>query len=85
MWVEPRYYKAAGAILAVAREKAGISQQELAAKLSKPQSFVSAYERGSRRVDVLELLVIAEALDANPADIFKTIAQRFAIARRHTR
>jgi hypothetical protein len=34
-----------------------VTQQELAARLGKPQSFVPEYERGQRGVDVVELLV----------------------------
>ena len=34
---------------------AGVAQDELAFRLRKPQSFVSAHERGQRRVDLLEV------------------------------
>ena len=43
--------------------------------LSKPQSFVSEYERGKRRVDVVELLMIARALGADPLDLFTEITR----------
>jgi transcriptional regulator with XRE-family HTH domain len=42
-------------------------------KLGKPQSFISEYERGQRRVDVVELLVIARALGIEPLDLFTEI------------
>lgn len=35
----------------------GLTQVEVAAKLRRPQSFVSKCESGERRVDVVELLV----------------------------
>ncbi len=38
-----------------ARHKAGLTQQEVARQLGKPQSFVSKCESGERRVDVVEL------------------------------
>ena len=41
---------------------AGITQQELAKRLKKPQSFVSKYENGERRLDVVEFLEVATAL-----------------------
>ena len=50
-------------LLVEARRSAGLSQAELAAKLRRPQSFVSKYERGERRVDVIEFLEIVEALE----------------------
>jgi hypothetical protein len=70
LWIEPEHYKIVGACLAAARRNANITQQELAARLGKPQSFISEYERGARRVDVVELLVIARELGADPLDLF---------------
>jgi transcriptional regulator with XRE-family HTH domain len=75
LWVETEQYKIAGACLAAARRRANVTQQELAARFGKPQSFVSEYERGQRRVDVLELLVISRALGADPVELFAEIAR----------
>jgi hypothetical protein len=47
--------------------------------LRKPQSFVSNYERGQRRIDVLELLRIAEALKGNPKRVFGDIQNRLNV------
>jgi transcriptional regulator with XRE-family HTH domain len=44
------------------RLDAGMRQEDLAAKLGEPQSFVSRYESGERRLDVLELRQICEVL-----------------------
>ncbi len=73
MWVQPREHKIAGACLADARRRANLTQQELATRLGKPQSFVSDYERGQRRIDIMELLLIARALNVDPQEIFKVI------------
>ena len=54
------------------RKDAKIAQRELASRLSKPQSFVSKYESGERRLDVVELLQIADALGL---DIFPLIRE----------
>ena len=51
------------------REKKELSQRQLAKRLKKPQSFVSKYERGERRLDVIELLEITNALEADPHQI----------------
>ena len=56
-----------------ARRKANMTQVELAARLGKPQSFVSALEAGKRRVDVIEFLLIARTLGADPLAIFAEI------------
>ena len=75
MWVQHEQYKIAGACLAAARRRANVTQQELAARLGKPQSFVSEYERGQRRVDVVELLFISRALGIDPLELFTEIAR----------
>ena len=74
MWVDPKQYQAVGAVLTRARERAGITQTQLARKLRKPQSFVSNLERGQRRIDVLELLVVIDALGGDPSRVFAEIA-----------
>lgn len=45
------------------RARAGITQQELAASLGVPQSWVSNIESARRRLGVLEALEICSALD----------------------
>jgi len=44
------------------RKRAGATQEELAQRLGKPQSFISKYESGERRLDAIELLDVARAL-----------------------
>jgi HTH-type transcriptional regulator/antitoxin HipB len=45
------------------RNRVGLSQAELAAKLGRYQSVVSQIESGGRRIDVIELLEIAEIIE----------------------
>ena len=49
-------------MLIEARENAGLTQTQLAKAFQKPQSFVSKYENGERRLDVIEFLQIADCL-----------------------
>jgi transcriptional regulator with XRE-family HTH domain len=44
------------------RAEAGLTQTELAARIEKDQTFVSKYESGERRLDILELHEICLAL-----------------------
>jgi transcriptional regulator with XRE-family HTH domain len=60
--------------------ESGITQRELAALLGKPQSFVSAYENGQRRVDLLEFLVIVETVKADPFAVFREIVERRSVS-----
>jgi len=43
------------------RSEAGLSQVALAKRIGRPQSFVSKYETGARRIDVAELFEICAA------------------------
>jgi transcriptional regulator with XRE-family HTH domain len=63
-------------LLIEAREKAGLTQNEVAARLEKAQSFVSYYEKGLRRLDVTEFLEVAEALGADPVKIVRQLLAR---------
>jgi transcriptional regulator with XRE-family HTH domain len=56
-----------------ARKSADLTQDELAKKLSRPQSFVSKYERGERRLDVVEFLELARGLGMDPVKIIKKL------------
>lgn len=57
-----RDYDRFRSLLIAARKKAGLNQAELAKRLGRPQSFVSKFERGERRLDVIEFKSVAEAL-----------------------
>ena len=53
-------------LMTKAREAAGLTQDGLAKRLKKPQSFVAKYEGGERRIDVIEFLAITRAIGADP-------------------
>jgi transcriptional regulator with XRE-family HTH domain len=50
------------------RLEAGLRQTDLAERLDQPQSFVSKYESGERRLDLLELRQICKALGISLKD-----------------
>lgn len=62
-------------LLIQARKEANLTQVELADKLAKPQSYVSKYERGERRLDVIEFLEIAQAIGIDPHTFLRTLNQ----------
>jgi len=53
-------------VLTDARLAHNRTQSEIASRLGKPQSFVSKYESGERRLDVVEFIDVCHALDINP-------------------
>lgn len=56
------------ALLRQVREEAGLKQVELAERLEMRQAWVSSYERGERRLDVLELRQVLAALGLDFVD-----------------
>jgi transcriptional regulator with XRE-family HTH domain len=62
-------YKKLRDLLVEARKSAGLTQADLASRLQRPQSFVSKYERGERRLDVVEFGEVAKALSVDPAKL----------------
>ena len=58
------------ALLVSARERADLTQRDLAARLKRPHSFVGRIEAGERRIDVVEFIEIARALDVDPRQLF---------------
>jgi transcriptional regulator with XRE-family HTH domain len=49
------------------REKRGLTQAGVAARLDKPQSFVAKYEGGERRLSAIEFIDVVRALDLEPS------------------
>jgi len=58
-----------------ARRRAGLTQQALADRLSKPQSFIAKYENGERRIDVVEFIAICRTIPADSASILAKVAK----------
>ena len=71
--VHTRQYRVFIEKLVEARHEAGLTQQELADQLGRPQSFVAKYENGERRLDVVEFLEIAERLNVDPDRIIAAV------------
>ena len=61
-------------LLIEARQASGRTQAEVAIRLGVSQSFVSKYELGERRLDVIELLRITEVLNVDIHDLLRRVA-----------
>ncbi len=62
-----------GNVLVRARERAGLKQSEVAVRLALPASYLSKVENGTRRLDVIEFIQIAQAMDSDPAEIIREL------------
>jgi transcriptional regulator with XRE-family HTH domain len=63
-------------LLVDARKSAGLTQHEVARRIDRPQSFVAKYEGGERRVDVIEFISIARALEQDPRTLFAGLVDK---------
>jgi len=68
-----RMYESLQRALVQARQSKGLTQTEIAAHLGKPQSFVSKYESGERRLDVVEFIEVCQVLSIKPQSILNKI------------
>ena len=62
-------------LLRLIRTEAGLTQTDVAQSLRQPQSFVSKYESGERRLDVLELREVCLVAGISLADFVKRLEQ----------
>lgn len=60
-------------VLIEAREAAGLNQTQLGKALGKSQSFVSNYERGQRRLDMVDFILIARVLGLEATELLKRL------------
>ena len=60
--------------LKAARKQAGISQELLASRLQKHQTFVSKVENGERLLDLVEYLRWAREIDADALKLLQPLA-----------
>ena len=65
-------------LLAEARKAAGLMQADLAKRLDKPQSFVSKYEIGERRLDIIEIFHICQAIGISFPEFAKQVERNIS-------
>ena len=56
-----------------ARKNAGLGQEDLAERLKCHQSLVARIESGERRIDVVELVVLARAIGFDPFEVLAIV------------
>jgi predicted transcriptional regulator len=69
-------------LIKMVRIEAELSQVELSAKLHRPQSYVSDYERGQRRLDWVQVVEIVTACGTTIVDFAKRYQAQAKLAHR---
>lgn len=64
-------YDALAALMLQLRFEANLTQDQLAKKVGRHFTWVSKIERGTRRLDLVELCEVADALGLDPAEIVR--------------
>jgi predicted transcriptional regulator len=64
------------ALLKEVRMESGLRQSDLAERLGQPQSFVSKYESGERRLDILELRQVCQAVGVPLQEFVRRLEER---------
>jgi len=62
-------------LLRQVRTDAGLTQTDVAQRLGQPQSFVSKYESGERRLDILELRGVCQAVGISLPEFIRRLEQ----------
>jgi len=78
----PRYERFRCQLISARRSKK-LTQTALAKKLGRPQSYVSKYERGERRLDLIEFLEVAEILGIDPHGFIRKLTAGEGGRRKH--
>ena len=64
--------------LRAARRAAGLTQLDVAQKLRQPQSYVSKYEAGTRRLDLVELLSVCTVLGIDVQQLVEALEKEIS-------
>jgi transcriptional regulator with XRE-family HTH domain len=75
-WVVSSDYRSLIDALSLFRKDIGISQRELARRIGKPPSFINKIELFERRLDILEFVVIANALEQEPGKLLMRLSSQ---------
>jgi len=71
--IHTKEQKHLSALLRELRQKAGLTQTQLAKLLNTDQTIISKYETGERRLDILELREMCRALGLSLSDFVRRL------------
>ncbi len=62
-------------LLVMARKQSLLTQKDVASKLGKNQSYISKYENGERRLDLIEFIELSKVIDFDPSRLLKDLVE----------
>ncbi len=68
-------------LLREARLASGMTQKEICDKLGKPKNYLIKVERGERRLDVVELFALCEAMGKEPIEVLTRFQSSIRLSR----
>ncbi len=72
--MQDQLYSLFGSRVRALRERRQVTQEELARRVDLSRTSITNIEKGRQRVLLHQILDLANALDAKPADLFPTAA-----------
>ncbi len=78
--VETPEHRLLAELLRELRTAAGLTQIELAERLQETQSYVSKFERGAQRLDLVELRAVCRALEVPLSELVSQFEARVRAA-----
>ncbi len=67
-----RYQRLINALVKV-RKNSGLTQQQVAERLSKPQSYIAKIEKLERKLDVLEFVDLCDVIGADRVEMLRAV------------
>jgi transcriptional regulator with XRE-family HTH domain len=61
-------------LLIEARIASGLNQGQIGKAVGRSQSFVSNYERGQRRLDLPDLILVCRVLGVDPVELLRRLS-----------
>jgi len=80
----PLLHAAFGQVLRARREKAGLTQKELAGRMKASLSAVKKLEHGDHVPSLLTVMLLCRGLDMEPRDFIADVTQRLAFLEGNT-
>ena len=78
-------YRKLTVVLFEARKSSGLTQQQVADRLGRPQSFIAKVEGGERRIDLVEFVALSRAIGADPRTLLDLLLGMMAGAKKSKR